>query len=323
MQALLQNIIEDPANSINTWLVLADWLEERSDPRSDLIRLRYDYNFRKDLSLDQKHDLFYKLIREGVKPIIPSFTNSIGMEFVYVPAGSFWADDHGKKFGRHKEVIENSFYLGRYPVTHEQWQKLMGNNTSYFSSSAVRNKDLKDFPVECVSFLDVHEFIKKMNQDSQLEYRLPTLVEWEYSCRAADNSQKGCSYNYYLNQPTNTLTTKDANCLGKRTNKVGSYAPNVLGLYDMHGNVWEWCNIRYIFEDPANSINTLADCLEERSDPRSDLIRLRLQKNIYPCCGGSWSSSKRFACASSFNFSTSPNHRSFSIGFRVLATKKE
>ena len=104
-----------------------------------------------------------------------------------------------------------------------------------------------EHPVEQVSWDDVQEFLKKLNakeSESGWLYRLPTEAEWEYACRGATPSQKDCAFDFYFDEPTNDITTNLANFNNelKHTSKVGSYKPNVLGLYDMHGNVWEWCD---------------------------------------------------------------------------------
>jgi formylglycine-generating enzyme required for sulfatase activity len=197
-------------------------------------------------------------------------TNALGMTLVLVPRGMFWMGARGisrrHDHGRHKQVtIPQDFYLGAFPVTQEQWQAVMGSNPSYFSRNgggADRVKGFSDaglnqFPVEQVSWEDVQEFLKRLNareKDSGFLYRLPTEAEWEYSCRGGASSQQYCAFDFYFAQPTNDLSSEQANFDGnhpagnapkgkylERTTKVGSYKPNRLGLYDMHGNVWEWC----------------------------------------------------------------------------------
>jgi Sulfatase-modifying factor enzyme 1/HEAT repeats len=121
----------------------------------------------------------------------------------------------------------------------------------------VAEAELKRFPVENVSWDDVQEFIKKLNERQKgrgWTYRLPSEAEWEYACRGAATSKEGCSYNFYLDQPTNDLSSKEANFGGYspagkaergpnlgRPTTVGFHKPNKLGLYDMHGNVCQWC----------------------------------------------------------------------------------
>jgi formylglycine-generating enzyme required for sulfatase activity len=184
------------------------------------------------------------------------------MKLVLVSAGTFWMGDRGSQ--RPVEV-PHDFYIGAFPVTQEQWQAVMGSNPSYFSRNGkcadkvkgISDADLKQFPVERVSWEDLQEFLARLNQreaNRGLLYRLPTEAEWEYSCRGGATSQQDCAFDFYFAQPTNDLSSEQANFNGnypagnapqghylERTTKVGSYQPNRLGLYDMHGNIWEWC----------------------------------------------------------------------------------
>jgi formylglycine-generating enzyme required for sulfatase activity len=168
-----------------------------------------------------------------------------------------------------KTETKADYEIAVYTVTQEQWKKLMSNNPSYFSRTGdgkeavkdVKDEDLKQFPVENVSWDDAQKFIKKLNEQEKGKgwlYRLPTEAEWEYACRGGATSEEECSYDFYFAKPTNDLSSKEANFEGnkpagkadngpflKRTTKVGSYAPNNLGLFDMHGNVWQWCEDRY------------------------------------------------------------------------------
>jgi len=188
--------------------------------------------------------------------------NSLGMRLVLVPRGTFWMGDRGSQ---QQVDVTRDFYIGSFPVTQEQWQAIMGNNPSWFSRSGrgahkvngVSDADLKQFPVEQVSWDDVQEFLKRLNaceKESGFLYRLPTEAEWEYSCRGGATSQQDCSFDFYFAQPTNDLSSQQANFDGnhpagnaakgkylQRIKKVGSYQPNRLGIDDMHGNVWEWC----------------------------------------------------------------------------------
>jgi len=170
-----------------------------------------------------------------------TMTNSIGIEFVLVPAGSFQmgcdknfdrCDDNA--LPRHNVKISKPFYLGKYEVTQEQWVSVMGNNPSGVKGRL--------HPVEEVSWNDVQKFIGKLNtKEGTNKYRLPTEAEWEYAARAGSNG-KWCfgddesqlsQYAWY-----------DKECKGN-INPVGKLQPNRWGLYDMHGNVWEWVNDRF------------------------------------------------------------------------------
>jgi formylglycine-generating enzyme required for sulfatase activity len=179
------------------------------------------------------------------KPLPKDFTNSIGMKFVLVPKGKSSLGGGGGKPGTKEVTIPRDYYLGVYEVTQEEWQIVMRENPSSF-----KPVDQKRFPVEQVSWYDAQVFMKKLNDREKQPgwiYRLPTEIEWEYACRNGPMKDPSESaFDYYFDKPTNQILPTKANYHNeqglKRTCKVGSYPPNRLGLYDMHGNVWEWCD---------------------------------------------------------------------------------
>jgi formylglycine-generating enzyme required for sulfatase activity len=197
--------------------------------------------------------------RIAANPLPATHKNSLGMEFVIVPKGKSWLGGGKDKLGDKEVEIPADFYLGKYEVTQEEWEKVMGENPSHFSRAGggidvvkdVPNADLRRFPVEYVSWNQCLIFVEKLNQlekETGWVYRLPTEVEWEHACRGGGGRPaREYEFDYYLDQPTNTVLHNQANFnFGEnalnRTCKVGSYQPNRLGLYDMHGNVWEWCH---------------------------------------------------------------------------------
>ncbi len=171
--------------------------------------------------------------------------NRFGMEMVYIPAGSFLMGSPSSEVARepdeepqHQVTIGEGFYMGRYEVTQAQWRALMGRNPSYF-------RNCGRCPVEGVSWNDARAFIRKLNaRRGRFTYRLPTEAEWEYACRAGTTTPFAFG---------SSLSSRQANFNGfpyggaaegvnrRRTTTVGSFRPNAWGLYDMHGNVWEWC----------------------------------------------------------------------------------
>ena len=138
---------------------------------------------------------------------------------------------------QHEVTLTKPFYMGKYEVTQDQYEAVIGNNPSKEANGA-------KFPVTNVSWEDCQEFIKKLNAKTNGGYRLPTEAEWEYACRAGTST----AYSF-----GNSLTEADANFGGSRTKAVGGYKINVFGLYDMHGNVWEWCE-DWMADYPAGAL---------------------------------------------------------------------
>ena len=163
-----------------------------------------------------------------------------GMEMIFVKGGCYQMGDtvgggHSDEKPVH-EVCVSDFYMGKYEVTQRQWQNIMGGNPSHFSSCG------DNCPVEEVSWNDAHDFIEKLNSRTGKRYRLPTEAEWEYAARSGGKSEKwsGTSSESSLGD----YAWYDANS-GMRTHPVGQKQPNGLGLHDMSGNVWEWCQDWY------------------------------------------------------------------------------
>ena len=167
--------------------------------------------------------------------------STTGMQFVPIQPGCF---QMGSNVGSGDEkpvhrVCLSAYDIGKYEVTQAQWQKVMGSNPSHFKGS---NK-----PVEQVSWDDVQGFIRKLNQQAERRYRLPTEAEWEYACRGGGGDQKYCGGNN-----ANSVAWYDNNS-GGTTYDVGQKQANELGLYDMSGNVWEWVQDWYSSDYYSNS----------------------------------------------------------------------
>jgi formylglycine-generating enzyme required for sulfatase activity len=224
-----------------------------------------------------------------------AITNSIGMTLALIPNGTFTMGEGDEAL---QVTLTHPFQLGVYEVTQEEYEKVMGNNPSVFK------KDPQN-PVETVSWYDAVEFCKKLSQLPEEKaagrvYRLPTEAEWEYACRAGSTTQYSFGnieerlsvYAWYY-------STKIADSkYGPQP--VGRKKPNAWGLYDMHGNVGEWCSDWY-GEYPKGAVS-------DPSGPREGSSRV--------CRGGSWCNDAA-GCRSSFRLSRSPEERGNNGGFRV------
>jgi formylglycine-generating enzyme required for sulfatase activity/uncharacterized caspase-like protein len=227
----------------------------------------------------------------------------IKLDMVTLPAGSFLMgspasdpDAESDEKPQHQVTLK-SFSIGKYSVTQEQYQAVMGNNPSNF-------KDNPKNPVENVSWNDAQEFCKKLSQLTGKKYRLPTEAEWEYACRAGtqtrfyfgDDAAKLGDYGWYNENS------------GSKTHPVGQKKPNDWGLYDMSGNVWEWCEDPY-HDSYANKPENIKNN-GNTAWPSSD-ISLRVMR------GGSWVDDSR-NCRSADRYRYNAVSRYNVIGFRLV-----
>jgi formylglycine-generating enzyme required for sulfatase activity len=186
------------------------------------------------------------------------------------------------------QVTLSSYYIGRYEVTQEEWQAVMGSNPSNFKGS--------HRPVEEVSWEDCQEFIRRLNQKTGKSFRLPTEAEWEYAARGG---RKSNGYKYAGGNSIGDVAWYDWNS-GEQTHDVGQKRPNELGLYDMAGNVWEWCQDRYGSYSSSSLTNPTG-----ASTGSYRVIR-----------GGSWYVNAGH-CRVSFRSYCTPDSRSNNLGFRL------
>jgi formylglycine-generating enzyme required for sulfatase activity len=229
----------------------------------------------------------------GTLPTVTESSNSIGMDFKHLPGGTF---QMGEVSENHKVTLSQSFQMGVYEVTQAQYEQVMGNNPSHFKGG--------NNPVEQVSWDDAVEFCQKLSALPEEKaagrvYRLPTEAEWEYACRAGtttaysfgDDETQLSDYAWY-----------DENS-GDTPHAVGGKKANAWGLYDIHGNVWEWCSDWY-------------DGDYYKSSPVSDPQGPSEGSSRVPR-GGSWPYSARF-CRSAYRDFNSPDYRNLDLGFRLV-----
>jgi formylglycine-generating enzyme required for sulfatase activity len=271
-------------------------------------------------------------VKQPTPPEPPQrFTNSVGMKLVRIPRGKFLmgspvTEPHRKtNEAQHEVSITRPFYLGAYEVTQEQYQTVMGTNPSHFTRQGrgkdyvrpLSDDDLKHLPVENVTWEEAVTFCRKLSEMPEEKrlgrvYRLPTEAEWEYACRAGGPP----SLPTYFGEQ---LSSREANFCGdmpyngaakgpylSRTSVVGSYAPNAWGLYDMHGNVWEWCS------DWLDEYYAARSPREDPHGPESGKQRCMR--------GGSWGNQGRdcrTACRGGFEPDKGYNH----VGFRVACAE--
>lgn len=169
----------------------------------------------------------------------PSAARKSGFEMVPVPGGTFTMGSPENEEGRGNDecphsVTVSGFSIGKYEVTQADWREVMGNNPSNF-------KNCDDCPVENVSWDDIQEFLKKASKKYGKRYRLPTEEEWEYAARGGNRSK---NYTYSGSNNLGSVAWYGSNS-GSKTHPVGTRSPNELGIYDMSGNVWEWCADKY------------------------------------------------------------------------------
>ena len=223
------------------------------------------------------------------------FTDSAtGMQMVFVKGGCYqMGDTFGDGYANEKpvhEVCVNDFYIGKYEVTQGQWQRIMGNNPSYYKNCG------DNCPVEQVSWNDIQQFIQRLNNQSGKQYRLPTEAEWEYAARSGGKSEK-----YAGGNDVDAVAWYDGNS-GRETHPVGQKQPNGLGLYDMSGNVWEWCSDWYGEKYYGQSFRDNPD------GPSSGSYRVLR--------GGSWNDKPRDVRVAN-RLGYNPGYRDYYFGFRL------
>ncbi len=213
--------------------------------------------------------------------------------FVLIEPGEFMMGSENASSAEkpvHLVRITRPFEMGKYEVTQAQWQAVMGSNPSHF-------KRCGDCPVENVSWEDAQEFIQRLNaQGSRYTYRLPTEAEWEYACRAGSTGDYAGNLNAMAWYGENS---------GDKTHAVGTKRPNAWGLYDMHGNVWEWCQDWYGENYYSQSPSV------DSQGPSTGSYRVTR--------GGGWDNGALY-CRSADRGWSAPDFRVYALGFRLVRT---
>ena len=238
-------------------------------------------------------------LASGSNTITIPVKNGISIEMVKVEAGTFMMgatfemenpNDNEKPV--HQVTLTNDYYIGKYEVTQALWQAVMGSNPSNFKGD--------NLPVERVSWNDCQEFISKLNNLTGRKFRLPTEAEWEYAARGGKKSR---GYQYSGSSNISDVAWYDGNS-GSKTHPVGTKQANELGIYDMAGNVWEWCL------DMKGSYNSSSQTNPTGAGSGS----FRVSR------GGSWFYNAR-CCRSSCRFIDTPDNRSSFLGLRLALSE--
>ena len=263
----LKNVSGDVGKNIAAGEKQINWkvLEEREQLVGDKIR--------------------FKVVASGKKSLEP--------EMIFVEGGTF---QMGSTSGESDEkpvhsVTLSAFNIGKYEVTQAQWKALMGNNPSNFAGC-------DECPVETVSWNDVQDFIRKLNVQTGKNYRLPTEAEWEFSARGGKSSK---GYTYSGSNDLNAVAW-NADKSGNKTHIVGGKQANELGIYDMTGNVWEWCSDWY---GPYSSY-------DETNPPGASSGKSRVLR------GGSWDDSGNYCRTSIRLRGFNPSDWNYNSGFRLV-----
>ena len=225
--------------------------------------------------------------------------DGISIDMVRVEAGTFtmgataeMKDPYGDEKPTHRVTLINDYYIGKYEVTQALWQTVMGNNPSYFKGD--------NLPVEQVSWKDCKKFLSKLNRITGKMFRLPTEAEWEYAARGG-NKSRGYQYSGSNNLLDVAWFFDNS---GSKTHAVGTKQANELGIYDMSGNVMEWCQDRYGKYNSSSQVNPTG------------------ANRGFSCVnrGGCWGSIAR-NCRSSFRIDSTPDDRGFALGLRLVLSE--
>jgi formylglycine-generating enzyme required for sulfatase activity len=258
------------------------------------------------------------LVSRAVVASETTYKNSIGMEFGLIPAGSFLmgSDDRDRaapanEKPQHPVTISKPFYLGKFEVTQAQWEAVMGSSpytlersNPYYGLPGMAARLRHPNNPATVSWNDAQEFIRRLNEkEGHNRYRLPTEAEWEYAARAGTTT--AYSFGNDAAQLERYAWYGEGFALGS-THPIGQKEPNPWGLYDVHGNVWEWVQDWYDERYYASSPS------QDPQGPQSGSQRV--------VRGGSWHQTAT-SWRSAFRRSYDPDYRGISIGFRLALSE--
>jgi len=296
---------------------LIDTLEEEDYPFDPKIQNFLKEYYRDDLGLKDEdvEAIALQVLPQSTVPTVTPFApqsftldlgNKVKLEMIAIPDGSFWMGSpdgvgHDDERPRHQVAIA-PFWISKYPITQAQYHAIAGGNPSNFKGD--------QRPVEQVSWWEAIAFCEKLREKSDRVFRLPSEAEWEYTCRA------GTETPFYFGE---IISTEQANYDGnstygsgkkgeyrKQTTDVGIFPANAFGLYDIHGNVWEWCADHWhgnYDDEPTDGSAWIT-----ANDKDSRLLR-----------GGSWSNDPD-DCRSAYRHYNSPGNQNDNIGFRVACS---
>jgi uncharacterized protein (TIGR02996 family) len=318
-QAFLDDIVGNPSDP-SLWLILADWLDEREDPRGELVRLTWQLQYEPDhADFKQRQNRVQALLAAGMKPVRPRRSLG-GLELAWIPPGSFLMGSPPEEAHRsgneqqHRVTLTRAFWMGVFPITQSQWLTVTGSNPTAFSPQGPRHDnirgckrdDLLRFPIDSVSWTQANHFRDRLRELLGQPITLPTEAQWEYACRAGTTSP------FHFG---GVLNGKQASCDGgvpygttrkgpflNRPSPVGSFPPNAWGLYDMHGNMLEWC----------------LDAYREQYErlPATDPVYHSPRAGQRIARGGCWYSNSH-ACRSALRLHYGPDDFSIYLGLRI------
>jgi formylglycine-generating enzyme required for sulfatase activity len=261
-------------------------LFETQDRKVDLLKKEVDL-------VEKKVDSLHIMIANWSK--LNLMKSSFEQDMVFVEGGVMKGSIGGRLMNRARSGTVSSFNMGKYEVSQAQWTAIMGSNPSHFSGC-------DDCPVENVTWNEVQQFIYKLNCQTGKNYRLPTETEWEYAAKGGKQSR---GFIYIGSNDLNTVAWYDLNS-GNKTHSVGGKESNELGIYDMSGNVREWCSDWYSDEFPSNHAFCNTNNQSKTQIERDDFRIL---------AGGGWDQGP---CNASSRNWYDPNGKEISIGFRLV-----